>query len=154
MRTVIQRVQNATVHVGHCNQRRIGRGLVVLAAVAEADDSADADYIAHKIARLRIMDSRGRMDRSVFDVSGEVMLVPQFTLYANTRKGRRPDFSDAATPDKARLLLERLSSGLSNIGLRVVTGEFGMHMIVDLSNDGPVTIIVDSNDRHRSREAL
>ena len=127
---------------------------MVLAAVAEADDSADADYIAHKIARLRIMDSRGRMDRSVFDVSGEVMLVPQFTLYANTRKGRRPDFSDAATPDKARLLLERLSSGLSNIGLRVVTGEFGMHMIVDLSNDGPVTIIVDSNDRHRSREAL
>lgn len=154
MRAVIQRVQNATVHVGDCDQRRIGRGLVVLVAVAEGDDSADADYAAQKIARLRIMDSGGRMDRSVFDVSGEVMLVPQFTLYANTRKGRRPDFSDAATPDKARPLLEQLRFKLSNIGLRVVTGEFGTQMIVDLSNDGPVTIIIDSKDRHRSREAL
>lgn len=149
----MQRVRRASVRVGDCDERRIESGLVVLAAVAETDEAADADYIADKVSNLRIMDLDGRMDRSVVDVSGEVMLIPQFTLYANTRKGRRPSFSASARPDKARPLLERLRSNLSAGGLGVVTGEFGAHMIVDLTNDGPVTIILDSADRHRSRRS-
>ena len=121
--------------------------------MAETDEAADADYIADKVRNLRIMDLDGRMDQSVVDISGEVMLIPQFTLYANTRKGRRPSFSASARPDKARPLLERLRSNLTGSGLGVVTGEFGAHMIVDLTNDGPVTIILDSADRHRSRRS-
>ena len=149
----MQRVQRASVRVGDSDERRIEAGLVVLVAVAETDETADADYIAEKVSNLRIMDLNGRMDRSVVDISGEVMLIPQFTLYANTRKGRRPSFSDSAKPDKARPLLERLRSNLTGGGLRIVTGEFGKHMVVDLANDGPVTIILDSGDRHRSRKA-
>ena len=153
MRAVVQRVQRASVHVDDTDERRIGSGLVVLVAVAETDDQTDADYMAEKVGNLRIMDVDGRMDRSVVDVSGEVMLIPQFTLYANTRKGRRPSFSASANPDKAKPLLERLNSNLTDLGLRIVTGEFGKHMVVDLANDGPVTIILDSDDRHRSRKA-
>ena len=153
MRAIVQRVQRASVRVGESDERRIGSGLVVLVAVAETDDPADADYIAEKVGNLRIMDFDGRMDLSVVDVSGDVMLIPQFTLYANTRKGRRPSFSASAKPDKARPLLERLESNLTEIGLRIVAGEFGTHMVVDLANDGPVTIILDSDDRHRSRKA-
>ena len=153
MRAVVQRVRRASVRMGDSDERRIESGLVVLAAVAETDEAADADYIADKVSNLRIMDLDGRMDRSVVDISGEVMLIPQFTLYANTRKGRRPSFSASARPDKARPLLERLRSNLTGGGLEVVTGEFGAHMIVDLTNDGPVTIILDSADRHRSRRS-
>lgn len=149
----MQRVRRASVRIGNSDERRIESGLVVLAAVAETDEAADADYIADKVSNLRIMDLDGRMDRSVVDISGEVMLIPQFTLYANTRKGRRPSFSASARPDKARPLLERLRSNLTAGGLGVVTGEFGAHMIVDLTNDGPVTIILDSADRHRSRRS-
>ena len=152
MRAVLQRVQRASVRVGDSDERRIGAGLVVLVAIAETDDPADADYIAEKVGNLRIMDSEGRMDRSVLDVSGEVMLIPQFTLYANTRKGRQPSFSGLAKPDKARPLLTLLQSNLADFGLTIVAGEFGAHMIVDLANDGPVTIILDSDDRHRSRK--
>ena len=153
MRAVVQRVRRASVRISNSDERRIESGLVVLAAVAETDEAADADYIADKVSNLRIMDLDGRMDRSVADISGEVMLIPQFTLYANTRKGRRPSFSASARPDKARPLLERLRSNLTGGGLEVVTGEFGEHMMVDLTNDGPVTIILDSADRHRSRRS-
>lgn len=153
MRAVVQRVRRASVRMDNSDERRIESGLVVLAAVAETDEAADADYIADKVSNLRIMDLDGRMDRSVVDISGEVMLIPQFTLYANTRKGRRPSFSASARPDKARPLLERLRSNLTGGGLEVVTGEFGEHMVVDLTNDGPVTIILDSADRHRSRRS-
>lgn len=153
MRAVVQRVRRASVRMGNSDERRIESGLVVLAAVAETDEAADADYIADKVSNLRIMDLNGRMDRSVVDISGEVMLIPQFTLYANTRKGRRPSFSASARPEKAKPLLERLRSNLIAGGLGVVTGEFGAHMIVDLTNDGPVTIILDSADRHRSRRS-
>ena len=153
MRAVVQRVQRASVRVGDSDERRIETGLVVLVAAAETDEAADADYIADKVSNLRIMDLNGRMDRSVVDIAGEVMLIPQFTLYANTRKGRRPSFSASARPDKARPLLERLRSNLTGGGIGIVTGEFGEHMIVDLVNDGPVTIILDSDDRHQSRKA-
>ncbi|MCY4107612.1 MAG: D-aminoacyl-tRNA deacylase [Chloroflexi bacterium] len=153
MRAVVQRVRRASVRIGDSDGRRIESGLVVLAAVAETDEAADADYIADKVSNLRIMDLNGRMDRSVVDISGEVMLIPQFTLYANTRKGRRPSFSASARPEKAKPLLERLRSNLTSGGLGVVTGEFGAHMMVDLTNDGPVTIILDSADRHRSRRS-
>ncbi len=153
MRAVVQRVQRASVRVGDSDERRIETGLVVLVAAAETDEAADADYIADKVSNLRIMDLNGRMDRSVVDIAGEVMLIPQFTLYANTRKGRRPSFSASARPGKARPLLERLRSNLAGGGIGIVTGEFGEHMIVDLVNDGPVTIILDSDDRHQSRKA-
>ena len=139
--------------MGDSDERRIETGLVVLVAVAATDEAADADYIADKVSNLRIMDLNGRMDRSVLDISGEVMLISQFTLYANTRKGRRPSFSASARPEKARPLLERLRLKLTDGGLGVVTGEFGEHMIVDLTNDGPVTIILDSADRHRPRRS-
>ena len=148
----MQRVQRASVRIGDSDERRIGIGLVVLVAVAETDDSADAEYIAEKVGKLRIMDFNGRMDLSVVDVSGDVLLIPQFTLYANTRKGRRPSFSASAKPEKAKPLLKRLESNLAEFGIRIETGEFGEHMVVELANDGPVTIILDSDDRHRSRK--
>lgn len=151
MRVVVQRVRKAVVRIGETHERRIDLGLVVLAAAAKTDEFADADYLADKLANLRIMDLDGRMQQSVLDVGGSVMLVPQFTLYADTRKGRRPSFSASANPQDALPLLDRLGTMLRNVGLDVVSGEFGAHMIVELENDGPVTIILDSDDRHRPR---
>ena len=153
MRVVVQRVRRAVVRIGESDERRIDVGLVVLAAAAKTDELADADYLADKLANLRIMDLDGRMEQSVLDVGGSVMLVPQFTLYADTRKGRRPSFSASANPKDALPLLDRLRSMLRQTGLDVVSGEFGAHMIVELENDGPVTIILDSDDRRRPRRA-
>ncbi len=153
MRVVVQRVRKAVVRIGETDERRIDVGLVALAAAAKTDELADADYLADKLANLRIMDLDGRMEQSVLDVGGSVMLVPQFTLYADTRKGRRPSFSASANPKDALPLLDRLRSMLRQTGLDVVSGEFGAHMIVELENDGPVTIILDSDDRRRPRRA-
>ncbi len=153
MRVVVQRVRRAVVRIGETDERRIDVGLVVLAAAAKTDEFADADYLADKLANLRIMDLDGRMEQSVLDVGGSVMLVPQFTLYADTRKGRRPSFSASANPKDALPLLDRLRSTLRQTGLDVVSGEFRAHMIVELENDGPVTIILDSDDRRRPRRA-
>ena len=125
----------------------IESGLVVLAGVAEGDGPEDADHMAAKIANLRIFERDGRMDLSVRDVGGGVLLISQFTLYADTRKGRRPSFTAAARPEQAEPLLERLAQGLRSEGLDVQTGRFGAMMRVQLVNDGPVTIILDSADR-------
>ena len=145
MRAVVQRVNEASVEVGGRIVGEVGAGLLVLVGVEEGDVSADADYIAEKIAGLRIFnDSDGKMNLSVTDVGGAVLLISQFTLHGDCRRGRRPSFIAAARPETATPLYEEVASRLRRAGLPVATGEFGAHMHVSLVNDGPVTILLDS----------
>ncbi|WP_447600588.1 D-aminoacyl-tRNA deacylase [Nitrospira sp. Nam80] len=145
MKAVLQRVTRASVEVDGTIVGRIGSGLVVLLGVARGDDEPDAQYIADKVHSLRIFgDEAGKMNRSVADSQGAVLLISQFTLVGDTTKGRRPDFGDAAAPDEARALYERVESALRRRGLSVETGRFGAYMKVDLVNDGPVTFLLDS----------
>ena len=145
MRTVIQRVSRASVTVDDRVVGAIGPGLVVFIGVAEGDGAADIDYTASKIRELRIFgDDQGRMNRSVVDAGGAVLVVSQFTLLADTRRGRRPGFDAAAAPEVAKAAYEDLVVRLRDAGLRVETGVFQAHMLVDLVNDGPVTILLDS----------
>ena len=124
---------------------RIGRGLLVYLAVAAEDGAGDLDYIENKIAGLRVFaDADGRMERSVADAGGEVLVVSQFTLYGDVRRGRRPYFGRAAAPDAAARHYEALIGRLRGRGLRVASGQFQTHMLVDAVNDGPVTILLDS----------
>ena len=146
MRAVVQRVNAAKVRVGERITGEIGRGLLVLVGIARDDTAADVRYLAAKIRDLRIFDSEsGRPnDRSVADIGGGVLVVSQFTLYGDVRKGRRPSFDDAAPPDVARRLYEDLVRELRSTMASVATGEFQAMMDVELVNDGPVTILVDS----------
>jgi D-tyrosyl-tRNA(Tyr) deacylase len=145
MRAVIQRVSQASVTVDEDTVGRIDRGLLVLLGVGEGDDTDDARYVARKVAGLRIFeDEDGRMNLSVRDVGGQVLLVPQFTLYGDCRRGRRPSFSSAAAPDAADALYGQVAEGLESEGVPVSTGQFQAHMQVALVNDGPVTILLDS----------
>jgi D-tyrosyl-tRNA(Tyr) deacylase len=145
MKAVLQRVTRASVEVDGTIVGRIGIGLVVLLGVARGDGEPDAQYIADKVHSLRIFgDEAGKMNRSVADTQGAVLLISQFTLVGDTTKGRRPDFGDAAAPDEARALYERVESALRRRGLSVETGRFGAYMKVDLVNDGPVTFLLDS----------
>ncbi len=145
MRAVVQRVREARVEVNGVVTGSIGRGLLVLLGVAREDTPRDADYLAEKIAGLRIFpDEEGKMNRSVRDVGGALLVVSQFTLYGDTRKGRRPSFDRAAPPEQARALYERFVQALRAGGLPVETGVFQAMMQVHLINDGPVTIICDS----------
>jgi D-tyrosyl-tRNA(Tyr) deacylase len=154
MRAVIQRVSSASVSVSERVVARIGPGLVVLVAVAKSDEAADIEYTAAKIAELRIFgDEHGRMNRSVVEVEGAVLVVSQFTLLADVRKGRRPSFDAAAAPEAARALYEKLVARLRSVGLTVETGVFQARMAVELVNDGPVTILVDSDRRASERSA-
>jgi D-tyrosyl-tRNA(Tyr) deacylase len=138
---VVQRVARARVTPGS----EIGRGLCVLLGVARGDGEEQAARLAGKVARLRIFsDADGRFDRSVEDVAGAVLVVSQFTLIANTTKGNRPSFSEAAPPDQAEALYELFCSELRSLGVRVETGVFGTRMDVELVNDGPVTLVLDS----------
>jgi D-tyrosyl-tRNA(Tyr) deacylase len=141
MRAVVQRVSRAQVTPGG----EIGRGLCVLLGVAREDSEEQVTRLAAKVARLRIFpDDEGRFDRSVADVGGAVLVVSQFTLIADTAKGNRPSFGEAAPPEEAEPLYERFCSELRSLGLPVETGIFGAKMEVELVNDGPVTIILDS----------
>ncbi len=152
MRAVLQRVSRAQVRIEGREVAGVGQGLVVFAGVAAGDGSEDAAYLAEKIAGLRIMpDGEGRMNRSVLEVEGELLLVSQFTLLAETRKGRRPSFTAAADPDVAAPLLDELADNLRARGAKVQTGEFGAMMDVELVNHGPVTITIDSRDRSTPR---
>ena len=154
MRALIQRVTEASVSVDGAEVGRIGPGLVVLLGVADGDADVDAQYLADKVANLRIFaDEQGRFNLSALDVGAELLVVSQFTLYADTRRGRRPDFTRAAGPDEANRLYELACEMFREKGLTVATGRFQAYMHVSLVNDGPVTILVDSADRARPRNS-
>ena len=145
MRAVIQRVEAASVRVGGEITGAIGRGFMVLLGVGAEDTPEDMAYLLEKLPNLRIFDDdAGKMNLSLLDVDGAVLAVSQFTLYADTRHGRRPGFSMAAAPDVAEAYYEDFVKGLRDRGVKVETGVFQAHMQVELVNDGPVTIIIDS----------
>ncbi len=144
MRAVVQRVSRGQVNVDNKLVASIQRGLVVLLGVSPTDTGQDAQALAEKVANLRIFeDAAGKMNLSCLDVNGEVLVVSQFTLYADTRRGRRPSFTGAAKPDLAEPLCARFVESLYAMGLSVKTGIFGAHMLVDIRNDGPVTILLE-----------
>ncbi|MGN0799160.1 MAG: D-aminoacyl-tRNA deacylase [Christensenellales bacterium] len=144
MRAVVQRVLNASVAIGGTVKGEIGKGYLVLLGIEENDTEKDLDYIAEKLLGLRVFeDEAGKMNRSVLDAGGSILLVSQFTLYGDARKGRRPSFIRAARPEKAIPLYEAMIARLRAV-LPVETGEFGADMQVSLVNDGPVTILLDS----------
>lgn len=161
MRALIQRVRRATVYlVGDAPQAAssresggeilggIGHGLAVLLGVRVGDTPEDARHLAGRVATLRIFDDgAGRLNLSVLDVGGAVLSVPQFTLYADTRRGRRPSFVDAAPPDQAERLYQEFNAHLAAAGVRVVSGRFRATMVVEIHNDGPVTILLDTPAR-------
>jgi D-tyrosyl-tRNA(Tyr) deacylase len=144
VRAVVQRVSSASVRVDGAVRGGCGRGLVVLLGVARGDDDAAAARLAGKVARLRVFENaEGRLDRSLLDVAGEALVVSQFTLLADTAKGNRPSFGEAATPGESEPVYERFCDALRSEGVRVATGVFGARMEVELVNDGPVTIVLD-----------
>lgn len=146
MRAVLQRVTRAGVSVGDERIAEIGAGLLVLLGIEQGDERQSAAYLAEKTAKLRIFEDRdGKMNLSVEDVGGDVLVVSQFTLLADCRKGRRPGFSQAALPDQAQPLCDEFVRRLRELGLEVQTGRFQAEMQVDLVNQGPVTILLDSH---------
>jgi D-tyrosyl-tRNA(Tyr) deacylase len=145
MRALIQRVSSAAVSVDGELLGQIGAGLVVLLGVGHADGEAEAVRLADKVSRLRVFDGDdGRMDRSVIDVGGAALCVSQFTLYGDTRRGLRPSFTDAAEPARAEQLYERFCTELEARGVHVQKGRFGARMSVDLTNEGPVTLLLET----------
>ncbi len=145
MRSLLQRVSRAEVRVGDEVVGRIGPGLVVLLGVGPADDEAVADALARRVTELRIFrDAAGRTNQSLLDVGGSALVVSQFTLFADMRRGRRPGFTGAAPPDLAERLYGRFAATLAGLGPTVVTGRFGAEMAVELVNDGPFTIWLDT----------
>jgi D-aminoacyl-tRNA deacylase len=144
MRAVVQRVSSARVVVDGDVVGEIGRGLCVLLGVARSDGEAEAERLAGRVARLRIFENDvGRFDRSVLDVDGAALVVSQFTLIADTAKGNRPSFTDAAPPEQAEPLYESFCAALRELGVEVSAGRFGARMAVELVNDGPVTIVLE-----------
>ena len=145
VRAVVQRVSEAMVQVEGRKVGRIGPGLMVLVGCGEGDTAQDAQYLADKIANLRIFeDDAGKMNLSVLDSGGEVLVVSQFTVYGDCRKGRRPSFTGALAPEEADRLIAGLAEHLEGLGLPVAQGSFGARMTVSLTNEGPVTILLDS----------
>lgn len=154
MRALIQRVTQASVSIDGSEIGSIGPGLVILLGVADGDADSDAQYLADKVANLRIFaDEQGRFNLSALDVGADLLVVSQFTLYADTRRGRRPDFTRAAAPDEANRLYELACDMFREKGLTVATGQFQAYMHVQLVNDGPVTILIDSADRGQPRNS-
>jgi D-tyrosyl-tRNA(Tyr) deacylase len=144
MRALLQRVSRANVIVDGRIAGRINRGFVVLLGITHADSRAEAEWVAAKIAGLRIFeDEAGKMNLSLADVSGELLVLSQFTLYGDARKGRRPSFSDAAPPQQAEPLVDYLVEILREAGFTVATGVFGAHMDVEIHNEGPVTMLIE-----------
>jgi D-tyrosyl-tRNA(Tyr) deacylase len=145
MRAVVQRVTHAKVTVGEQVVGSIGQGLLVLIGVGQGDTEADAAYIASKVAGLRIFsDDQGKMNLGITDIGGSILAVSQFTLYGDARKGRRPSYSSSAPPEQAEQLYQQTVQLLRDAGMRVETGQFQTMMQVELCNDGPVTILLDS----------
>ena len=152
MKALIQRVTMASVSVEDKVVGKIGLGLVVFIGVANGDSTEDIQYLTRKIVELRIFDDAdGKFNLSALDVKGELLLVSQFTLLATTRKGRRPGFTDAAAPEIAETLFNQFVEQVRARGLKVETGKFQTHMLVEINNDGPVTIFIDSRERLNSR---
>lgn len=152
MKAVIQRVSHASVEVDKEIVGEINKGLVVLLGINHRDGEEDADYITDKLIHLRIFqDENDKMNLSLKDVAGGILVISQFTLYANTRKGRRPSFINAALPEKAEPLYDYFIQELQKTGIPTSQGKFGALMHVHIHNDGPVTIILDSEDRHKPR---
>jgi D-tyrosyl-tRNA(Tyr) deacylase len=154
MKALIQRVTSATVSVEGAVVGEIGHGLVVFVGIANGDTLEDIQYLTRKIIELRIFeDTEGKFNLSVMDMSGELLLVSQFTLLANTRKGRRPGFTDAAPPEMAETLFNQFVEQAKATGLKIATGIFQTHMLVEINNDGPVTIMIDSRERLTGRSS-
>ncbi|MDC7124521.1 MAG: D-aminoacyl-tRNA deacylase [Spirochaetales bacterium] len=149
MIVVIQRVNRASVTINQKEKKDIKKGLMILTGIGKDDDASDIDWIAKKIVNLRIFkDENDKMNLSVKDIDGEIMIVSQFTLFASTKKGNRPGFGDAALPDQAIPLYELFISKVTELsGKKPATGEFGADMDIDMINHGPVTIIIDSKNR-------
>ena len=148
MKALLQRVTGASVSVGGEVVGSIGRGLVVLVGVANGDSDKDIQYLAQKMVNLRIFaDKEEKFNLSALDIRGELLLVSQFTLLADTRKGRRPSFTDAAPPPQAEELFQQLVDEVRASGLKVATGRFQQYMQLEIHNDGPVTIMLDSRDK-------
>jgi D-tyrosyl-tRNA(Tyr) deacylase len=151
MRALLQRVGRAEVRIGDGVVGSIGPGLLVLLGVGHGDDAPVADVLARRICELRIFqDADGRTNRSLLETGGEALVVSQFTLYADTSRGRRPGFTDAAPPDLARELWLRVVAAIEAQGVRTARGEFGAEMAVELVNDGPFTIWLDTAERARA----
>ncbi|MCL6559767.1 MAG: D-tyrosyl-tRNA(Tyr) deacylase [Firmicutes bacterium] len=145
MRAVVQRVARGAVYIERQIYASIGQGLVVLLGVKKGDDVADAKYLAEKIANLRVFEDRdGKLNRSVLEVGGAVLVVSQFTLYGDCRRGRRPSFTDAAPPDQAEMLYRRFIEELKVHGVVTAEGRFQAKMLVEIANEGPVTLVIDS----------
>ena len=145
MRLVLQRVRSGRVLVAGHAIAEIGPGFIILLGVGPGDGETQARTLCEKIANLRIFeDEQGKMNRSLLEVGGQALVVSQFTLYADTRKGRRPSFTDAALPEIARPLVERFAEMLQELGVPTQTGVFGAHMLVEIANDGPVTIWLEA----------
>ena len=151
MKALLQRVSGASVSVGGRVVGKIGRGLVVFVGVAIGDSEKDAQYLAQRVVNLRIFsDEAGKFNLSALDIKGELLVVSQFTLLADTRKGRRPSFVEAASPAQAEELFERFVEEACTTGLKVETGRFQQYMQVEIHNDGPVTILLDSKEKLRN----
>ena len=146
MRCVIQRVSSASVTVAGESVGAIGQGLLILIGVGQDDTDKDARVVGRKVANLRIFEREGKMDLSVGDVGGGVLVVSQFTLLGATKRGRRPSFTDAAPPDQAEPLIDLVATTIRDCGVPVETGRFGAFMSVSLVNDGPVTLVIDTVD--------
>lgn len=148
MRVVVQRVTKASVSIDGKIVGQINRGLVILLGVKNGDDESDARFLADKCVNLRIFaDAEGKFNLSALEVGADLLVVSQFTLYGDARKGRRPSFVDAAPPEISEPLYQRFVDYLRKSGLKVATGEFGAMMLVEIHNDGPVTIILESKEK-------
>ena len=145
MRALIQRVKNASVIVDNETIANTGRGLLVLIGIKAGDGRAQIDYLVDKIVNLRVFeDEKGRFDKSVSDIEGDILLVPQFTLYGDCAKGRRPDFTAAAPVENAKMIYDEAVKAFIETGLKIESGRFQAHMEVNLVNDGPVTLMIES----------
>ena len=148
LRVVIQRVLNSKIIIDNFEEKNINQGLMILVGMTYNDNEDDINYLIKKILNLRIFtDDNDKMNYSVSDIKGDILLVPQFTLYANTKKGNRPSFENALEPSKANELFEVFKSEIIKSGLNIEFGKFGSHMEITLTNNGPVTIIIDSKER-------
>ncbi|OQX86089.1 D-tyrosyl-tRNA(Tyr) deacylase [candidate division KSB1 bacterium 4484_87] len=148
MRAVVQRVSRGAVSIDGEKKGEIGGGLVILLGIKHGDAEADAKYLAEKCVNLRIFaDGDGKFNLSALDVGAEILVISQFTLYGDTRKGRRPSFIEAAPPEISEPLYEKFVENIRQSGLKVETGEFGAMMLVEIYNDGPVTLIVESKEK-------